>query len=152
MSADAMRAHIESLLAQHEIHCRWISTRAPFAEAFLDFLGDRRIRTPRIRGDLTYATALHEIGHLVNPDATSSDLMTREREAWKWARANALKWTRKMERYAAQCLLSYKEAETREAELHAQLAASPAVGSSPLPDDDIADARYLESEDAWLEE
>ncbi len=148
-TADAMRAHIERLLAQHEIRHYWIKgTAAADAYALRDSVFGDRIGIPRVRGELTYALALHEIGHILGAHQNSPDVMTREREAWRWARDNAIKWTPKMEHYAARLLLSYErweqEARTREAELRAQLAASPAVGSSPCPDDDLADQRYNE--------
>jgi hypothetical protein len=145
MSADAMRMHIERLLAQHEIHCHWIGRRMRFAEAWRkeEFGFVDRIRTPRITGERTYGLALHEIGHILGACQNSPDVMTYEREAWKWARANALKWTPKMERFAAQCLLSYErseqEARTREAELHTLLAKamlSHGQGDDPAPGGD----------------
>jgi hypothetical protein len=150
VTSDAMRMHIERLLTQYEIHHYWI-TRMDKARALRDLVFGVRIWTPRIKGERTYALALHEIGHILGDGQDSPDVMTREREAWQWARANALKWTPKMERHAARCLLAYERHEqklrTREAELRALLA----VGDTPLKQDDVGD-RDAEWHDKWMRE
>jgi hypothetical protein len=55
------------------------------------------IRIPQIKSAISYATALHEIGHIRGRHQDSKSVMVRERWAWKWARANALFWTPAME-------------------------------------------------------
>src|SRR5262245_6671078 len=57
-----------------------------------------------IRSEISYATALHELGHIFGRHQHSRSEMVRERWAWKWARANALVWTPRMERDARKAM------------------------------------------------
>jgi hypothetical protein len=52
--------------------------------------GRRRpgIRIPPVRSQITYAVALHEIGHLVGPGRSGTRL-EKEAAAWRWALANS---------------------------------------------------------------
>src|SRR4051812_25146933 len=103
-SLDAMRQHIERLTAQHDIvwtRCK----RACDAWALRERDGARdEIYTPPITGEITYATALHEIGHIRGRYQGSANKMTRELWAWNWARRNAIVWTPRMERDTGQAL------------------------------------------------
>jgi hypothetical protein len=74
-------------------------------EAFAIIEADE-IRIPPIRSTISYATAMHELGHqLGNPrHQNSSSVMARERDAWRWARSNAKIWTPAMERQAVKSL------------------------------------------------
>ena len=63
----------------------------------------RPIRSPR-----AYATALHEIGHILGRYQMRFSGMVSERWAWQWARRNALQWTPAMEQHAERCLKSYE--------------------------------------------
>jgi hypothetical protein len=65
------------------------------------------IRIAPIKGAISYATALHEIGHIHGRHQDSRSVMVRERWAWKWARANALIWTPAMERSVRKDLAWY---------------------------------------------
>lgn len=49
-----------------------------------------RIRVPEIRGQVTYFTALHELGHLLSPGNRSLRQLEAEADAWRWALATAL--------------------------------------------------------------
>jgi hypothetical protein len=53
--------------------------------------GRRRpgIRIPPIRSQITYAVALHEIGHLIGPGRSGTRL-EKEAAAWRWALANSM--------------------------------------------------------------
>jgi hypothetical protein len=73
----------------------------------------REIVTAPIRSVFSYATALHEIGHYLGRRQRSKNSMTREREAWNWARANALIWTEAVERYAARALATCEKLEAQ---------------------------------------
>jgi hypothetical protein len=53
---------------------------------------------------ISYATALHEIGHDRGRHQSSCDQMVRERWAWEWARRNALDWTPAMGHHAVKWL------------------------------------------------
>ena len=71
---------------------------------------------------VSYAAALHEIGHLRGRYQHSSTL-ARERWAWEWARANALTWTPVMENNARKAMKWYSRhansiAQRREGTAH----------------------------------
>jgi len=53
--------------------------------------GRRRpgIRIPPIRSQVTYAVALHELGHLLGPGRSGTRL-EKEAAAWRWALANSM--------------------------------------------------------------
>jgi hypothetical protein len=89
-----MRRHIVELCETHDIEYLWCKRPA-------DAWADREHATvgiAPIRSKVSYATALHEIGHVRGRYQRSRDSMVRERWAWHWARANALIWTSRMER------------------------------------------------------
>ena len=46
------------------------------------------IRIPPVRSQITYAVALHEIGHLLGPGRSGTRL-EKEAAAWRWALANS---------------------------------------------------------------
>jgi hypothetical protein len=62
-----------------------------------------------IKSVVTYAVALHEIGHLRGRHQKSRHCIVRERWAWEWAKRNALVWTPRMERNAAASLQWYAD-------------------------------------------
>jgi hypothetical protein len=74
------------------------------------------LHLPKIRSYLSYATALHELGHIHGRyqsklwNMPRYRAVTSERWAWIWARQNALIWTPAMEREAAGSLASYSTA------------------------------------------
>ena len=43
-----------------------------------------------VRSEVSYAAALHEIGHIKGRNQKSCNEIVRERAAWQWARDNAL--------------------------------------------------------------
>ena len=76
---------------------------------------NRVITVPRIISEISYATVLHEIGHIVDPRRESGFSKklggvvyaanpVGERAAWNWASHNALRWTRKMHQDLTRCL------------------------------------------------
>lgn len=67
----------------------------------------RKIRTRHIKSDVTYALALHEIGHILEPKAHNGTRLDKEVAAWMWAMANAEEWTDKMDAYMRKGLRSY---------------------------------------------
>ena len=49
-----------------------------------------------VTDEVSYAIALHELGHCIDPDGGHEDKLTRERAAWRWAEENAIVWTQAM--------------------------------------------------------
>ncbi len=83
----ALERHIEELCAQHGIEWQ-LGGRA---RAQVQGRAEQRklvIRTPAIRGQVSYFVALHEIGHLVGPGRSGTRL-EKEAAAWRWALAGA---------------------------------------------------------------
>jgi hypothetical protein len=102
LTLTTMQRHAEQLCREHDIswraHQRW---RLDASYAVRE---SREINTAPIRGALSYATVLHEIGHIVGRYQHRKRRMTRKIWAWNWARSNALAWTPAMERSAVRCL------------------------------------------------
>jgi hypothetical protein len=107
-SLTAMTEHVERVCREAGIHLdtRWVERPGDaYAVRATDGAGAvDEVQTPPIRSAITYATALHEIGHILGPNQDSPNSHTRERWAWQWARENALVWTGAMERYATRAL------------------------------------------------
>jgi antirestriction protein ArdC len=66
-----------------------------------------------IRSAISYATALHEIGHILGRHQRSPDTLVRERWAWRWAKENALIWTPAMEKHCSVSLAWYEARRER---------------------------------------
>ena len=66
------------------------------------------LQLPAVRSAVSYATALHEIGHVKGRHQKSRSVMVRERWAWRWAKENALIWTSAMDRSATKALAWYE--------------------------------------------
>lgn len=54
---------------------------------------------------MTYAIALHEIGHVLGEQRGRR--VEKEVQAWDWAKAHAIIWTPRMEQTKRGCLQSY---------------------------------------------
>jgi hypothetical protein len=105
-----MRGHLERLCHEHQIAC-YIDRKRLSASYSLRECDE--IRIAPIRGPLSYATALHEVGHMLGQYQQSLSVMVRERWAWHWARKNALFWTPAMERSATSALEWYRPRAAR---------------------------------------
>jgi hypothetical protein len=106
VDVEDMRRHVGDLAQRHEILLdtrRIKRTADAYALREADGASDE-VQMPPIRSELTYATALHEIGHILGRHQSSRLQMVRERWAWEWARRNALVWTPRMERSAVEAL------------------------------------------------
>jgi hypothetical protein len=96
---EVMRQHIMCLIAELSTPDAMIDLRScdrparARACAEVDLL-----QIAPIKSAISYATALHEIGHFRERHQRSRDLMVVERWAWWWAKENALLWTPVMER------------------------------------------------------
>jgi hypothetical protein len=67
----------------------------------------RLIKIRPVRTDITYAVALHEIGHILDPRGHRGTRLDKEVAAWEWAKANAKEWTDRMEEKMRKSLQSY---------------------------------------------
>jgi hypothetical protein len=95
-----LEQHFLRLCADEEVDVQWCDSpsKALALSGELEF-----IRAPRIRSEIAYAVAMHELGH-IKSDSRSTERIERERAAWDWARRNAMLWTRRMEGYATASL------------------------------------------------
>ena len=66
----------------------------------------RKIKIRPVKSEITYAIALHEIGHILGPRQSGCRL-DKEVGAWEWAIENAERWTLPMSRKMKECLQSY---------------------------------------------
>jgi hypothetical protein len=97
--------HVKSLCRSHEIAIRWCQ-RSMQSHALREC---DEITIAPIKAVATYAIALHEIGHILGRHQQSNYTMVRERWAWQWAKRNALIWTPRMARCAADALQWYAD-------------------------------------------
>jgi hypothetical protein len=105
---EAMNRHVAALTADIQVR----PIRELFqAEAHFDKDEIVELRLPPVRSILSYATALHEIGHWKSCHGSSHNIMVRERWAWRWARENALIWTPAMERLEKKSLAIHANPE-----------------------------------------
>ena len=65
----------------------------------------RRVKIRPVKSPVTYAVALHEFGHVLGRN--SGRRVDKEVQAWEWAKANALVWTRRMNDTKRDALQSY---------------------------------------------
>jgi hypothetical protein len=81
--------HVDRLCAEHGITREHGGRRGT---AFRRGPAGRRtphIRIPPVKSQVTYAVALHEIGHLVGPGRSGTRL-EKEAAAWRWALATSI--------------------------------------------------------------
>lgn len=65
----------------------------------------RVIKIPEVKTSITYALALHEIGHILG--VRSGKRLEKEVQAWEWAMKNAIEWTQPMNQAMERRLGSY---------------------------------------------
>jgi hypothetical protein len=88
LTAVDLDAHVQHLCDVHGVERR----RGGRGLAYRRGPAGRRrpgIRIPPIRSQVTYAVALHELGHLLGPGRSGTRL-EKEAAAWRWALANSL--------------------------------------------------------------
>jgi hypothetical protein len=98
--------HIAQICEANEIVCQFNDGKDP--DAAWGSYWAREIEVSPITDECSYATALHEIGHILGRYQLSEVILVRERWAWEWARRNALEWTPAMQRQAAWSLEYYE--------------------------------------------
>lgn len=110
-----MRAHIFELCSDNYIDIHWIKPYQK-AEALFD---ERIIHVYPVKSTISYITCLHEIGHLVDyRSRTTSDVLTSEACAWRWAQREALFWNVTARNHADMCLRSYMKLEGKPEDDH----------------------------------
>jgi hypothetical protein len=102
-----MRDHVERVVKKHDIVVRHV-TRIRRSRCFPWDGAPPLMQFPVVRSAITYAVALHELGHYLGEHVDHPDCIVRERAAWQWARTNALVWTTGMERCVTWSLSSYE--------------------------------------------
>jgi hypothetical protein len=94
VSVESMRQHILDLCTERDIAIEWHEGRSDHAFALSEL---EEVHIIPIRSAVSYAIALHEVGHILGRRQRSRSTITRERWAWRWAKQNALRWTPAME-------------------------------------------------------
>jgi len=95
--------HVEALCAYHGINVRR-------RRKGLAVYATRTVYVRPVRSEVTYAEALHEIGHLLGA-WQDAGIIVAECGAWLWAMRNALEWTPAMDRAMARWLATYVETQ-----------------------------------------
>lgn len=76
-------AHVWALALDAGVEVEWSKDGRGYASP-----SERRIKTPPIRGQVSYLTALHELGHLLGHRKSGLVRLEEEALAWRWALAN----------------------------------------------------------------
>lgn len=97
---DRLRSHIDELCREQGVTISYHSGYRARA-----WRKTKKVRISTIKSDITYAVALHEIGHILG--RYPKHRIDREVAAWEWAKANALVWTPAMQRTASRLLGGY---------------------------------------------
>lgn len=106
--AELFHLHIEQLCRKHGIRWQRDCSRPSQSRGVVDPAHEiAEIHTPPIRSAISYAAALHEVGHVLGQHQHSQRIMVREGWAWRWARAHAMIWTPRMEHSRQEALAWY---------------------------------------------
>jgi hypothetical protein len=98
---DQYALHIANLLATQSITVTW----KPSGNSGRAWRKRKHVAIPAIKTAISYALALHEIGHILGKNPSTR--LGREAAAWQWALDNAILWTPVMEAKMQRCLASY---------------------------------------------
>lgn len=96
-----LQDHIKRLVIDNQISCRW--KRSGYGGRA--WRQARIVYLPPIKSPITYAVALHEIGHIVGPNPGRR--LEKEAAAWLWAKNNAIMWNAAMAKKAAKSIQTY---------------------------------------------
>lgn len=100
MNTELYKQHIENICNENGIE---LIVKAGSGRAWRRL---KRIRIPEVKSAVTYALALHELGHVLGPKQNGRRLED-EWDAWLWAKRNALCWRKPMKSKMKRCLQSY---------------------------------------------
>jgi len=106
---DIMHRHVMAICHKHDITYSW-SDRS--GEAWAHHQSEQ-VHIPRIKSAISYAIALHEIGHILGRHQNSRISAVRERWAWTWARQNAIEWTLPMINCENRCRAAWESDDRR---------------------------------------
>jgi hypothetical protein len=95
-----LERHLVQLCKQNRVRIEWKARTRARA-----WRRSRKIRIQPICSRITYAVALHELGHVLGPQ--SGPRLNKETQAWQWAKNAALTWERPMESKMQRSLQSY---------------------------------------------
>lgn len=98
--------HIDALASSHTVQV--VTRRHTSGRAWRR---SRRVRIPEVKSAVTYALALHELGHVIGHQRGLT--IDKEAQAWRWAEQHAIEWTTPMARKAGRCIASYLRACAR---------------------------------------
>lgn len=103
---DDMRAHIGALCVRHNVA---VGTHSRGGNASRR---GRFINIRPVKSAITYAVALHELGHVLGP-WQSQPRLYKEAGAWRWALENAMIWSAPMQKTMVRSLMSYLKWQRR---------------------------------------
>ena len=95
----SLHHHVVSLCKAHKIAITFGTRRGRAWRAA------RRVSVPHVRGAISYAVALHEIGHVLGKRGRTR--LDHEVHAWQWAEAHAHVWNAAMNAKRKRSLRSY---------------------------------------------
>jgi hypothetical protein len=92
---DRYSAHVAMLALEHQV-----TVTEKTGTSGRAWGRSRQIRIAPVRGPVSYAVALHELGHVIAPCASGRRYprLQKELRAWLWAREHAIEWTDRMDK------------------------------------------------------
>lgn len=99
VTAQEMAAHVAAVCRRAKVR---VSSHSSGGRAWRK---SSRIAIRPVKGDITYAIALHELGHVLGEQ--KGKRIDHEVQAWQWARRHAIVWTDAMKAKEAASLASY---------------------------------------------
>ena len=101
---ERQRLHIEKICKEHDILiCVW---DLPSSDPGWAYRETKEIFIRPIKSTISYAIALHEIGHVLGKYQYRSEIYN-EAYAWLWAQENALEWSELCQKTLKTCLKTY---------------------------------------------
>lgn len=118
MTADQYAAHVARICKIEDIS---VDSHSSGGRAYRR---QRRVKIRPVKSDITYAVAMHELGHILSSGQRGTRL-DKEADAWMWAKAHALEWTPAMQAKMRDCLKSYLDKAARSPRMKAANAEHP---------------------------
>lgn len=115
MTLDRITLHGHAARLAEGFNIRWIASELLKPDEAFAVSNIRVVLSRPVTDETSYATVLHEFGHLaalngfVDGPRTGTVRRVQEEAAWEWARHNALEWTPTMEQVAQMCEATYRK-------------------------------------------